>query len=68
MMQNFGQMTQMVSQQMSQMDTTKMYEQMQMFNEKMDEALINNKMMNELMSSNQVVDTNVDNMMDYLKQ
>lgn len=36
MMNDFGQMTQIVSQQMSQMDTTKMYQQMQMFNQKMD--------------------------------
>ena len=36
MANTFNNMTQIVSQQMAQMDTTKMYEQMQMFNEKMD--------------------------------
>lgn len=64
----FTNMTQLVSQQMSQMDNAKMMDQMQMFNEKMDEAMINDKMMQELMQSNEVHDTNVDTMMDVLKQ
>ena len=59
----FTNMTQMVSQQMSQIDTAKMMDQMQMFNEKMDEALINDKMMQEVMNQNEVVDTNADKMM-----
>ena len=41
----FTNMTQLVSQQMSQMDNAKMMDQMQMFNEKMDEAFVNDKMM-----------------------
>lgn len=39
-------MTQLVSQQMGQIDTVKMAENMQLFNDKMDEILINNKMTN----------------------
>lgn len=61
-------MTNLVSQQMAQMDTAKMFEQMQMFNDKMDETMVNNKMMTELMTSDNIVDTNVDGMMDVLKQ
>ena len=68
MVATFTNMTQMVNQQMSQIDSTKMAEQMQMFNEKMDEAMINDKMMQEMMNSNEVVDTNVDSMMDAIKQ
>ena len=68
MVNTFGNMTNMVSQQMAQMDNAKMFEQMQLFNDKMDEAMINNKMMGEIMNSNEVVDTNVDGMMDVLKQ
>ena len=52
MINTFGNMTQVVSQQMQQMDNVKMYEQMNMFNEKMDEMMINNKMMTEVMSGN----------------
>lgn len=36
MVHTFGNMTRMVSQQMSQMDNAKMFEQMQLFNDKMD--------------------------------
>ena len=68
MVSTFTNMTQMVSTQMAQVDTAKMMDQMQMFNEKMDEAMINDKMMQELMQSNEVHDTNVDTMMDVLKQ
>ena len=68
MVATFTNMAQLVNQQMSQVDSTKMAEQMQMFNEKMDEAVINDKMMQELMNSNEAVDTNVDSMMDVLKQ
>ncbi len=45
MINTFNYMTGMVSQQMGQMDTAKMAENMQLFNDKMDEVLINNKMM-----------------------
>jgi hypothetical protein len=45
----FNYMTNIVSQQMNQIDTVKMAENMQLFNDKMDEILINNKMTNELM-------------------
>lgn len=45
----FNYMTQLVSQQMGQLDTVKMAENMQLFNDKMDEIMINNKMTNELM-------------------
>lgn len=38
-------MTNLVSQQMGQIDTVKMANQLQMFNDKMDEVLVNNKMM-----------------------
>lgn len=41
---------------------------MQLFNDKMDEVLINNKMTTEIMQGNDVVDNNVDHMMDALKQ
>lgn len=61
-------MTQLVSQQMGQLDTVKMAENMQLFNDKMDEIMINNKMTNELMQGGQTYDTNVDHMMDALKQ
>lgn len=64
----FNYMTQLVGQQMNQIDTVKMAENMQMFNEKMDEIMINNKMTTELMQGNQTYDTNVDHMMDALKQ
>jgi hypothetical protein len=64
----FNYMTNIVSQQMNQIDTVKMAENMQLFNDKMDEILINNKMTNELMQGGEVYDNNVDNMMDALKQ
>jgi hypothetical protein len=37
-------MTGMVSQQMSQIDTAKMAQNIQLFNDKLDEVMINNKM------------------------
>ncbi len=45
MMQTFGNLSYAVSAQMNQVDTTKMAENLQMFNDKMDEALINKQMM-----------------------
>ena len=66
-MNTFGQLSHAVSTQMNTVDNVKMAENMQMFNEKMDEALINNKMMTELMTGNDMVDSNVDSMMDTLK-
>ena len=39
-----------------------------MFNEKMDEALIHQKMMGELMNSNETTDLNAENMLDVMKQ
>lgn len=45
MMQTFGNLSYAVSAQMNQMDTAKMAENLQMFNDKMDEALINKQMM-----------------------
>lgn len=45
MVNTFNNMTNLVSQQMGQIDTAKMADQLQMFNDKMDEVLINNKMM-----------------------
>ena len=68
MVATFNQMTGLVSQQMGQLDTVKMADQMQMFNEKMDEVLINNKMMTEVMHTDEIGGANVDNMMDALKQ
>lgn len=68
MVATFSQMTNLVSQQMGQMDTVGMAQNMQLFNEKMDEVLINNKMMNEIMTGNDLADNNVDGMLDALKQ
>jgi hypothetical protein len=45
-------MSQAVSQQMAKMDAVKMAESMGTLNEKMDEIMINNNMMNELMQQN----------------
>ena len=68
-MNTFGQLSHAVSTQMNQVDTMNMAQNMQMFNDKMDETLINNKMMTEMMSNNDVaVDTNADQMLDVLKQ
>lgn len=53
---------------MNNLDMAKMGEQMQLFNDKMDEVLINNKMVTELMQGNDVVDNNVDHMFEALKQ
>jgi hypothetical protein len=39
-----------------------------MFNQKMDEAIINDKLMQEMMNSSEMADTNADAMMDALKQ
>lgn len=64
----FNGMSTLVSQQMSQIDTAKMAQNMQLFNDKMDEVMINNKMTMELMQGNDVVDNNVDHMMEALKQ
>lgn len=68
MINTFNHMTNLVSQQMGQLDTAKMSDQLQMFNDKMDQVLINNKMMTEMMQGNDVVDNNVDHMMEALKQ
>ena len=69
MTQTFTQMTAVVSQQMNQMDTVKMSENMSAFNDKMDEVLINNKMMTELMTNNNDIGNNtMDEMMEVLKQ
>lgn len=59
----FSSMTSLVNQQMSQIDTAKMAENMQMFNEKLDEVMINNKMTTEIMQGNDYVDTNADHML-----
>ena len=64
----FNSMSTLVGQQMSQIDTAKMAQNMQLFNDKMDEVMINNKMTMELMQGNDVVDNNVDHMMEALKQ
>lgn len=68
MVNTFTSMTNVVSQQMNNLDMAKMGEQMQLFNDKMDEVLINNKMVTELMQGNDVVDNNVDHMFEALKQ
>ncbi len=68
MVNTFTSMTNVVSQQMNNLDMAKMGEQMQLFNDKMDEVLINNKMVTEMMQGNDVVDNNVDHMLDALKQ
>ena len=68
MVATFSQMTNLVSQQMGQMDTVGMAQNMQLFNEKMNEVLINNKMMNVIMTGNDLADNNVDGMLDALKQ
>jgi hypothetical protein len=48
-MNTFGKMTAVVSNQMNSFDAVKMSEQMGLFNEKMDEIMINNKMISEIM-------------------
>ena len=68
MVQTFSNMTQLVSQQMGQMDTVKMAENMGMFNEKMDEIMINNKMMTEVMNQDDMGINNTDDMLNALKQ
>lgn len=45
MINTFGNLTQVVGQQMAQMDNAKMFDQMNLFNNQMDEIMINNKMM-----------------------
>ena len=47
MVNTFTNMTHIVNEQMGNMNTAKMMEQMQLFNEKMGEALINDEMMQE---------------------
>ncbi len=58
-MKNFSNLTQAVNQQMNNFDATKMAESMQVFNNKMDEMMINGKMINEIMSSNEPQTDNV---------
>ena len=52
--QSFSNLAQMAGQQMGNFDAVKMSEQMDMFNTKMDEVMINNKMITEVMSTNDV--------------
>lgn len=61
-------MAEIANQQMTQLDGNKMLEQMSMFNQKMDEVIINDKLMQEMMNSSETADTNADAMMDSLKQ
>ena len=53
---------------MGNVDTMRMAENMQNLNNKMDEIMINNKMMEEVMKSDQVVDNTADDMLAALKQ
>ena len=68
MMNTFGNLSNVVSQQMGNIDTIKMAENVEMLNNKMDEMMINNKMMEEVMNTNQVVDNTADDMLTALKQ
>lgn len=51
----FNNMSNAITQQMGQMDAVKMADSMGMLNEKMDEVMINNKMMGEIMTQNDAV-------------
>ena len=67
--QSFSNLAQMAGQQMGNFDAVKMSEQMDMFNTKMDEVMINNKMITEVMSTNDVQhDAMVQDMKNVLQQ
>ena len=62
-------MTQVISHQMNQIDSVKMAESMELLNKNMDEMMINQKMMDEVMQTNDLVhDNTVDQMMNSIKQ
>ena len=62
-------MTQVISHQMNQIDSVKMAESMELLNKNMDEMMINQKMMGEVMQTNDLVhDNTVDQMMNSIKQ
>ena len=63
--QSFSNLAQVASEQMGNFDAVKMSEQMDAFNTKMDEVMLNNKMINEVMSTN---DIQHDNMVEDMKQ
>ena len=66
---SFSNLAQMAGQQMGNFDAVKMSEQMDMFNTKMDEVMINNKMITEVMSTNDVQhDAMVQDMKNVLQQ
>ena len=54
MVNNFTTLTSLASQQMGNFNFETMSNQMEVFNNKMDEMMINNKMMTEIMSGNEV--------------
>lgn len=53
-MNSFSNLTYLANQQMNNFDFTKMAEQMDAFNTKMDEMMVNGKMINEIMDSGQI--------------
>lgn len=54
MVNSFSNLTQVASQQMGNFNFEKMATQLDVFNNKMDEMMINNKMMGEIMNSNEI--------------
>ena len=56
---SFTNLTNAVNMQMGNFDFEKMSGQMEVFNTKMDEMMINGKMMNEMMNTNDVATDNV---------
>ena len=66
---NFSNLTNLASQQMGNFNFETMSNQMEMFNNKMDEMMINNKMMTEVMSGTEIGnDTMVEEMKNVLQQ
>ena len=69
MVNNFTQLTNVASQSMGNFNFETMSNQMEMFNNKMDEMMINNGVMNEIMAGNQVGnDAVVEDMKNVLQQ
>lgn len=66
---SFSRLAQAATQQMGNFDPTTMANQMELFNNKMDEMMINGKMVTEIMNTGETQTDNVANdMMDVLKQ
>ena len=69
MVNNFTQLTNVASQQMGNFNFETMSNQLDMFNNKMDEMMINNKMMTEIMEGQEAgTDTVVEDMKNVLQQ